>query len=132
MTSILLDTHIWAWSLTGETLPASIQRAISESEAVFVSPISFFEIGQKVRLGKWPQMAPYVADLPAILKDQGGLVATLSPEVSLLAATMDWPHRDPFDRFLAATSLIHAIPLATIDPVFQTLSVAGRRIDLAG
>lgn len=131
MTSILLDTHIWAWSLTGATLPPTIRAAIETSEAVFVSPISFYEIGQKVRLGKWPEMEPYIADLPAILKDQGGLVATLSPEVSLLAATMDWPHRDPFDRFLAATSLVFAIPLATVDPVFHGLVIDGRRLGLA-
>jgi len=60
-------------------------------------------------------MEPFIADLPAILRDQGADVATLSPEVSLLAATMAWDHRDPFDRFLAATSLVFAMPMATVD-----------------
>ncbi len=53
MRAVLLDTHAWAWSLAADT--------------VMVSPISFFEIAQKVRLGQWPQMAPFVDELPARL-----------------------------------------------------------------
>ena len=53
MSAVLLDTHAWAWSLTGdERLSARATDAILGAERVMVSPISFFEIAQKVRLGK--------------------------------------------------------------------------------
>ena len=44
---------------------------------MLVSPISFFEIAQKVRLGKWPEMAPFISRLPALLMEQGGGIAAL-------------------------------------------------------
>jgi len=92
------------------------------AESVYVSPISFFEIGQKVRLGKWPQMQPYLNDLPSLLQRQGGLVAALSPEICLRAATMEWSHRDPFDRLLAATAQDQGIPIISADVAFDTIA----------
>lgn len=94
---------------------------ITEADSVFVSPISFFEIGQKVRIGKWPEMEPFINDLPSLLAEQGGRVAALVPEVCLTGATLAWEHRDPFDRLLAATTLALGIPLISADEVFDTL-----------
>jgi PIN domain nuclease of toxin-antitoxin system len=128
LTALLLDTHIWAWSLAGSALPAKVQQAIEGAEAIWVSPISFFEIGQKVRLGKWPAMAPYVADLPNILRQQGGFIATLTPDICLAAATLDWQHRDPFDRLLAATCFQQDMALASVDAVFDGLQIKGKPI----
>jgi PIN domain nuclease of toxin-antitoxin system len=38
------------------------------ADIVLVSPITFFEVAQKVRLGKWPEMEPFVSQLPALLE----------------------------------------------------------------
>ena len=65
---------------------------------MFVSPITFFEISQKVRLGKWPEMNAFVAELPVLLERQGGFCADLEPAICVAAGMMDWSHRDPFDR----------------------------------
>lgn len=123
MGAILLDTHAWAWTLTDDDRLSAVARAaLAEAEAVHVSPISFFEIGQKVRIGKWPEMAPFLAGLPALLVEQGGFVATLTPEICLLAAAMDWPHRDPFDRLIAATCIRNELILLSADGVFDGFS----------
>jgi PIN domain nuclease of toxin-antitoxin system len=123
--TVLLDTHAWAWTLTDDRRLSSPARAlIVQAEAVFVSPISFFEIGQKVRLGKWPEMAPFVDRLPRLLEKQGGRTAALTAEICLAAATMDWVHRNPFDRLLAATAMHDHLPLISADPAFDSL--AGR------
>jgi PIN domain nuclease of toxin-antitoxin system len=37
----------------------------------------------------------------------------------LLAAELDWSHRDPADRIIAATALIHGVPVLTKDRVFH-------------
>ncbi len=86
-----------------------------------ISPISFFEIGQKVRLGKWPRMAPFAGDLPVLLERQGGVTAELSAAICLEAAMMTWNHRDPFDRLLAATAIHRGIPIVSADTVFDDL-----------
>ena len=86
---------------------------------VMVSPITFFEIAQKVRFGKWPEMEPFVERLDVLLADQGGQVAGFDPAVCLIAGMMDWSHRDPFDRLLAATAMHYKLPLVSADAVFD-------------
>ncbi|RUM24235.1 type II toxin-antitoxin system VapC family toxin [Rhizobium vallis] len=130
MNSLLLDTHAWAWSLTGDKrLSAKAIALIEKAETVLVSPISLFEIGQKVRLGKWPEMEPFIGRLPDLLQEQGATAAALTPEVCLAAAMMDWPHRDPFDRFLAATAMQNGIPIISADTIFDEL--AGNQLWIA-
>ncbi|WP_420960190.1 type II toxin-antitoxin system VapC family toxin [Brucella sp. IR073] len=125
MTQILLDTHVWAWAIAGGGhLSAKAITAIEEADNVYISPVSLFEIGQKVRLGKWPEMAPFLKRLPGLIEEQGGYVAELSPAICLSAAIMDWPHRDPFDRFLAATALERGLVLVSADPVFDELAAS--------
>ena len=120
LSEILLDTHAWAWSLSDPSLLSEIARArIKSASTVLVSPISFYEIAQKVRLGKWPQMAPLVDSLPKLLSDQGGKIARLEPEIALRAGLMDWAHRDPFDRVLAATALYFKLSIVSADLVFD-------------
>lgn len=120
MKALLLDTHAWVWSLVGDPrLPARASAAIVNAESVLVSTISFFEIGQKVRLCKWPEMAPFVGKLPELLEAQGGQSADLDPAICLQASLMEWAHRDPFDRLLAATAMRRDIPLISADAVFD-------------
>ena len=119
MSAVLLDTHAWVWSLMDDAqLSAAARAAIVAADAVQVSPISFFEIGQKVRLGKWPQMESLARRLPELLQEQGGLVASMTPEICLRASLMDWAHRDPFDRMLLATAHVTGVPLISKDAVF--------------
>ena len=122
MKAVLLDTHSWVWSLTNDDrLSTKARASISRAENVLVSPISFFEIGQKVRLGKWPEMAPFVDRLADLLEQQGGGVADLDPPICLDAGTMSWAHRDPFDRLLAATAARRNLPIVSADSVFDGL-----------
>jgi PIN domain nuclease of toxin-antitoxin system len=120
LTAILLDTHAWAWSLTGDSrLSRPALAAIAQANTVCVSAVSFFEIAQKVRLGKWLEMAPHASDLPGLLAEQGGIALPLDPAIAIAAGLMDWPHRDPFDRLLAATAQHHNLPIISTDSVFD-------------
>ena len=96
---------------------------MAEAQTILVSAISFSEIALKVRLGKWPEMAPYVERLPALLASQRGVEASLEAADCLMAGTMFWTHRDPFDRFLAASALRRRIPIVSADAVFDSILV---------
>ena len=120
MTSVLLDTHAWTWSLTGDDrLSPRALSAIGDADTVFVSPITFFEIAQKVRIGKWPEMVAFIDQLPSLLQSQGGVVAAFGPSICLEAGMMDWAHRDPFDRLLAATARQGTYLLVSADTAFD-------------
>lgn len=99
------------------TTPAS--AAIEAADAVLVSSITFFEITQKVRIGKWPEMEPHIDALPRMLEEQGGSVAELDPVICAAAGIMAWDHRDPFDRLLAATAKHRRLPILSADEVFD-------------
>lgn len=122
MRAVLLDTHAWVWSFASDAhLSDRARAAILDAGAVYVSPISFFEIGQKVRIGRWPEMAPQADRLADILAGQGGLPAPFTPEICLSASLADWAHRDPFDRLIAATAETLGLPLVSKDAVFADL-----------
>lgn len=120
LTALLLDTHAWAWSLTDDSrISARARQAMTEAETVLVSAISFFEIAQKVRLGKWREMEPHVHKLQGLLDSQSAAAVALEPADCLMAGEMAWPHRDPFDRFLAASALRRRIPIVSADAAFD-------------
>lgn len=123
MNHILLDTHAWAWSMTGDArLSSTATVAMEQADTIVISAISLFEIGQKVRLGKWPEMKPFLGRLIALADEQGGRLVELSPEASLLAATLEWEHRDPFDRIIGATAITKGLVLISADTVFDSLT----------
>ncbi|MEL7117200.1 MAG: type II toxin-antitoxin system VapC family toxin [Pseudomonadota bacterium] len=124
MRALLLDTNAFAMALTDDgRLPSSARQAIEAADRVALSAISLYEIGQKVRLGKWPAMTPYVGSLEGQARQDGFDLVPLTPEAALTAATLDWPHRDPFDRMIAAVSRLDAMPIVSSDTAFDEIGV---------
>jgi PIN domain nuclease of toxin-antitoxin system len=119
---ILLDTHAWVWSMTADNrLSIAATSAMEQADTVSISAISLFEIGQKIRIGKWPEMEPFLSRLIELADEQGGQLVEISAETSLLAATLEWAHRDPFDRFIAATAIRRGLTLISADTAFDAL-----------
>jgi len=76
-------------------------EATTGADAVLVSPISVYEVMRKARLGEWPEIVPHIGELVA---EGQTISATLSRAVAARARVIDWLHRDPFDRLIAATA----------------------------
>ena len=125
MTPVLLcDTNAFAMVLTADDrLPGRARVSLQEARQVLVSAISLYEIGQKVRLGKWPEMASHVAGLEQRARDDGFQIEPLAPSVALRAALLDWEHRDPFDRMIAGTALEAGLTLVSSDDAFDALRI---------
>lgn len=107
-------------------IPKAASDLMSGPATLRVSPVSFFEIAQKVRLGKWPEMDGTLDGLEAELVRQGSVIAPLTQSICLRAGRLDWSHRDPFDRMIAATALHGGDTLISADTVFDALPI--RRI----
>lgn len=113
----LLDTHVWFWYLTGSPrLPAGLQRAIDGALGeLWLSPISVWELGMlearsRVRLS--PSFRSWVEEALRRLPMEE---ASLTHEVALVSREIRLPHRDPADRFLAATARVFELTLLTAD-----------------
>lgn len=120
---LLLDTHVWVWSLLEpDLIPAPLRAQIASASAVLVPPCALYEIAQKHRLGQWPEVGALIARLPALLRAQGAQAAPFTPEMAQRAGALDWPHRDQFDRMIAATAIELSCPIVSKDPAFDALA----------
>ncbi|MCM0753564.1 PIN domain nuclease (plasmid) [Brucella pseudogrignonensis] len=91
-----------------------------EAETVSISAISLFEIGQRSGWAngrKWSRFSP----VGRACRRTGRTTVEVSAEASLLAATLEWAHRDPFDRFIAATAITRGLTFVSADTAFDAL-----------
>ncbi len=121
--SVILDTHVFFWWVTGsDSLPAR-HRALLEAseETIYVSAATGWEIAIKVKIGKWPDAAALIPNLEQAIVDEGLGHLDISMTQAKLAGCLDLVHRDPFDRLLAAQSILLQVPIATVDPALKRL-----------
>lgn len=120
--SLLLDTHAWAWALDqDERLSKQARHALASGSGLWISAVSLYEITQKARIGKWPEMEPRLDDLPALLERTRVSVVDVSSQIALRAGLYDWHHRDPFDRMIAATAQVAGLTLVSKDEAFDSV-----------
>jgi len=103
---VILDTHAAVWWLLGDeqlTMPA--RHAIADAEHVWVSAASAWEMATKARLGKWPQAALLAEDLERWMARQRWTALPIGVHHAIRAGLLPGPHRDPFDRMIAAQAL---------------------------
>ena len=122
---LLLDTHVVVWWLAGATqLPAHMGSLIKPKEnEVYVSAASCWEIGIKVRAGRWPEADHMVLGIVDHLAKARLIVLSITAAHAERAALLEIAHKDPFDRLLAAQAMAEELTLVSIDPVFA--GVAG-------
>ena len=110
-----------------ELSPAA-RRALEEASERCVSAASLYEITWKARTGKWPEVAPLLAfDLAARLGADGFDILAASGPVMQRAGSLDWTHRDPFDRIIVATALLRALAVVSKDATLDGNGAPGWR-----
>lgn len=122
---ILLDTHALIWWLAGdERLPGVVRSCIGdESNPVFVSAASAWEISTKFRLGRLPGASVLALDPGRSLADQGFEELPISIESGTRAGLLPGPVRDPFDRMLIAQAMLHDLVIVSNEALFDSYGV---------
>jgi PIN domain nuclease of toxin-antitoxin system len=123
--NVLLDTHtaLWWWEDSPELSREARNCLAHPDTEVFFSSVSGYEIFQKVRTGKLVIPPPLERDLAGQVRREGWRILPLGLEEAVQAARLESPHRDPFDRLLAAQSGYHALTMVTTDPFFRGAGV---------
>jgi PIN domain nuclease of toxin-antitoxin system len=122
---LLLDTHALLWWLDGDTSlsPAAREAIASESNEIFLSAASAWEITTKYRLGKLPGAAAVAEDIVECVASQGFLELPITLVHGQTAGALPGPHRDPFDRMLIAQALAEGLVLVSNEVVFDSYRV---------
>ncbi len=117
---LLLDTHtlIWLW-LDDDQLPGSVVDVLSDSaNDVAVPTVCAWEISNKIRGGKLPQMADHVGRYDELVAAAGFRHLDLRYDHAVRGGLLPGAHRDPFNRLIAGQALVENMAVATRDPQF--------------
>jgi len=114
---LLLDTHIFLWSLLEparltERVAAELNNPLNE---LWLSPIVIWEVlmlAERGRVMLEPDPATWVRRTSRAVPFKE---APMNHEVAIQSRAIDLPHQDLADRFLAATALVYDLTLVTAD-----------------
>lgn len=112
---LLLDTHVWIWSLTTpERLTPRVRRALEKpGHELWLSPVSTWELALLVEKGRLRIDGHLEAWLPkatARFRE-----APVSHDIASEFADIRLPHGDPADRLLLATARVLHLTFVTAD-----------------
>jgi PIN domain nuclease of toxin-antitoxin system len=114
--TLLLDSNALIWLLgSSPRLGLSARSLIEDEPEVCVSDVTLFEVSLKAAREKLhlpPQLGSVVEQL--------GIVRDVYLD---RMRELPFHHRDPFDRYLIAQSLVDGVPVVTSDPAFAQYGV---------
>lgn len=114
---LLLDTHIFLWSLLD---PARLRKRVAAAlehpgNELWISPVVVWEVlvlAEKGRIVLQPDPPTWIRK---VLSTLPLTEAPVTHEVAIQSRLVNLPHSDPVDRFLAATALVYDLTLVTAD-----------------
>jgi PIN domain nuclease of toxin-antitoxin system len=115
---ILLDTHALVWMNQDDaSLGKAARRLVQaawDAEVLAVSAISFWEC-EMLHVAKRMQLLQSPVAWRAQLLAAGLIEFPVDGEIVMLSVHLDLPHKDPADRFIAATAIAKGASLVTAD-----------------
>ena len=118
----LLDTHAILLYAQGNQELSQKAKAIMENEQCFYSIASFWEIAIKQKLGKLDN-ALTIPELEELCKNSGFIqLPTISQYVER-TKSLDFIHRDPFDRLLISIAQCEDLTIVTRDAIIPKYKV---------
>ncbi len=116
---ILLDTHVIFWlgfddgKLSGRAR-RTISEARQEKRLLAASAVSLYELGNLVTRSRLQLDIPVLEFLEGVERDF--VVLHLTARIATAASSVPATYpRDPFDRIIGATALVHGLELVTAD-----------------
>ena len=125
MSRLLLDTHVWLWSITtpgklGREGLTLLENTVNE---LFLSAASAWEIAIKYRLGRLPLPEPPHKFIPPRLIRDGIKPLPVEHHHACHVANLPDLHRDPFDRLLIAQAQTERLAFITADQGLKDYNV---------
>lgn len=121
----LLDTHTLIWSQDDPSKLGATASAVLQDpgQALAIGIVTAWEIGIKVAIGKLQLSKPYREWIDTAIANLGLVVMPITLDHIEHQIALPFHHRDPFDRLLAAQSLVDGIPFVSGDAIFDAYGV---------
>lgn len=115
--NLLLDTHIWIWSLLdpGHLRPKVIRALKNPANDLWLSPISIWEFFILVEKGRVVLESEPKSWLEKVFREVPFKEAPINFQVAKESRFMELPHNDPADSFIAASAFVYSLTLVTAD-----------------
>ena len=128
MRRFLLDTHIWLWAATEpHKLTSEVHRLLNSPETDrFLSPISLWELSVLVQKKRFALKEDFAVWVQRSISDLNLKETSLSWKVAYEMRYILPNHKDPADRFLAATAVAYDLTLVTTDQ--KMIGVPGLKV----
>ena len=112
----LLDTHTLIWFLNGEDNLSDKSKEVIENpeNSNFISIASIWELAIKISLGKFKFKKGFKKFLE-LIDENGFEVIPISFEHALRLSTLEFIHRDPFDRLIVVQAMTDNLTVITRD-----------------
>jgi PIN domain nuclease of toxin-antitoxin system len=128
---LLLDTHVWIWSIDAPTrLAPAIKELVEAGEhELMLSSITFWETVMLIERGKLGAPIEPRVWIEHAIREYPTTEIPVDRRIAMESRLPDMPVRDPADRFIAATARVHDAVLLTHDralldsPVVPTLTI---------
>jgi PIN domain nuclease of toxin-antitoxin system len=122
---LLIDTHALLWYVDQDHLLSQEARdAITDpANDILLSTASIWEIAIKCGLKKLTLSLPYRQWMERAVSGLGIVLLPIGVEHADPVVGLASHHRDPFDRMLAAQSLVEKLTLVSNDPIFDQYGV---------
>ncbi len=114
---LLLDTHIWLWSLLApENLTRRVAKALEDPKnELWLSAMSTWELVMLVERKRVALERPVDAWIKEAMAAVPLREAPITHEIALGTRQILLPHGDPADRLIAATARVLELTLVTAD-----------------
>ena len=122
---LLTDTHTFLWFVYNDPQLSSTARNLIADPAndILLSLASVWELAIKYGIGKLTLTQPVELFVPDQLQRNNMQTLPILMSHALYVAKLPLHHRDPFDRLMIAQSLLEAIPIISVDAVFDNYGV---------
>lgn len=119
---VLLDTNVILFALLRPAKLSTEARTVLEAPGTtrFLSPISWYEIGLKVKIGRLDLPQGYDCDLA--LTHLAASLLPITKKHMIRAANLPLENRDPFDRILVAQAIEDGMHLLSADEHLSVLN----------
>ena len=121
---LLIDTHSLIWFLNGdERLSNTVKNLIEDTDNVkLVSIASVWEIAIKISLNKF-RFEKGLKHFLSLIEDNGFVTLPITFEHAMIVSTLEFIHRDPFDRLLIAQCKVDNLTLLTKDDAVKQYNI---------